>query len=61
MEKEQTNLTLRKDLKNRAIGAVNNGFFTGVNSLTGLVEKALEELLDRSHVPKTFDEVKQEA
>ena len=56
MEKETTNLSLRKDIKDRANGAVDNGFFSGVGSLSGLVEKALEELLDRSKVPKTFEQ-----
>jgi hypothetical protein len=60
MEKKKTNLFLRKDIKKRAIDAVDHGYFGGVGSLSGLVEKALEELLDRSHVPKVFVEVKQE-
>ena len=55
MEKEQTNLTLRKDVKARTVGAVENGYFAGVGSLTGLVEKALDELLNQAHVPKSFD------
>lgn len=55
MEKEQTNLTLRKDIKARAIGAVDNGFFIGVGSLTGLVEKALEELMNQANVPQSFE------
>jgi hypothetical protein len=55
MEKEQTNLNMRKDIKDRANGALDNGFFSGVSSLTGLVEKALDELMDRNHVPKTFE------
>lgn len=55
MEKEQTNLTLRKDIKHRANQAVDQGVFSGVSSLTGLVERALEELLDRNGVPKTFE------
>jgi len=56
MEKETTSLSLRKDIKKRAHAAVDNGCFSGVGSLSGLVEKALEELLDRSSVPKSFPE-----
>jgi hypothetical protein len=55
MEKETTNLSLRKDIKERANAALDSGFFSGVGSLSGLVEKALEELLDRNHAPKTFE------
>ena len=47
MEKEVTNLSLRKDIKERAIKAIKNGDFAGICSLSGLVEKALEELLNR--------------
>ena len=56
MEKEVTNLSLRKDIKKRAINALNCGYFSGINSLTGLVEKALEELMDRNNVPKPIVE-----
>jgi hypothetical protein len=55
MEKEKTNLTLREDIKNRATTAINCGYFTGICSLSSLVEKALVELLDRNNVPKTFE------
>jgi hypothetical protein len=46
MEKEVTNLSLRKDIKERANKAVDTGKFPGINSLSALVEKALEELLN---------------
>lgn len=45
MEKEVTNLSLRKDIKKRAIKAVVAGKFTGISSLSALVEVALDELL----------------
>jgi len=57
LEKEQTNLSLRKDIKERANGALDRGFFSGVSSLSGLVEKALEDILDQKRVPKTFAKV----
>ncbi len=57
MEKEQSSLTLRKDIKKRANDALSNGYFAGINSLSSLVEKALEEILDRQGVPKTFEEI----
>lgn len=60
MEKETTNLSLRKDIKNRSNAALEHGFFSGISSLSGLVEKALEELLDRGKVPKVFEQVVQE-
>jgi hypothetical protein len=53
--KEQTNLTMRIDIKKRANGAVDNGCITGISSLTGLVEKALEDYLDRNKIPKKFE------
>jgi hypothetical protein len=56
VEKETTNLSLRKDIKDRANGALQKGFFSGVGSLSGLVEKALDELLDRSNVPENFEQ-----
>ena len=46
VEKEQTNLTLRKDIKERAIKAIDKGLFSGINSLSSLVEIALVEKLD---------------
>lgn len=61
MEKETTNLSLRKDIKDRANSALERGFFSGVGSLSGLVEKALEELLDRTKVPKTFEKTTESA
>jgi hypothetical protein len=47
---------MRIDIKKRANGAVENGYLTGISSLTGLVEKALEEFLDRNKIPKRFEE-----
>jgi hypothetical protein len=57
MEKQTTNLSLRKDIKERANAALDHGYFSGVGSLTGLVEKALEEILDKACVPKKFEEL----
>ena len=51
MEKEVTNLTIRKDIKTRAIETVNQGFFPGISSLSGLVELALERVLNSKEVP----------
>ena len=45
MEKEVTNLYIRKDIKERATKAVKKGVFPGINSLSSLVELALEEIL----------------
>ena len=45
MEKEITNLSLRKDIKEKAVEALNKGKFPGIFSLSGLVELALDELL----------------
>ena len=47
MEKEITTLSIRKDIKKRAIKAVKKGVFPGINSLSNLVELALEEILKR--------------
>lgn len=55
MEKEITNLNLRLDIKNRAKAAIKNGYFDGVQSLSGLVEKSLADLMDKKNVPKKFD------
>jgi len=45
MEKEVTNLYIRKDIKERAKEAIQKGVFPGVNSLSNLVEIALENIL----------------
>jgi hypothetical protein len=45
MEKEQTNLRLRTDIKDRGNQAVSKGLFVGINDLSGLVELAVDELL----------------
>lgn len=44
-EKETTNITMRKDLKTVATDAVEQGVFSGVGSLSGLIELALVKLL----------------
>jgi len=51
MEKEVTNLYIRKDIKERAIEAVKKGVFPGVNSLSNLVELALENILKEAVSP----------
>lgn len=48
MEKEVTNLSLRRDIKERANKAIDAGHFPGIGSLSGLVEKALGELLNKT-------------
>ena len=55
MEKEQTNLSMRKDIKERAIKSIDSGVFPGICSLTALVEKALEELLDNTEKAKASE------
>jgi len=45
MRKEITNLTIRKDIKEKAVNAVRKGEFPGISSLSGLVELALEKIL----------------
>jgi len=45
MEKEATNLYIRKDIKKKSIEAIKNGEFPGINSLSSLVELALKEVL----------------
>ncbi len=50
-ERETTNLKLRRDIKKRANGSVENGHFNGITTLSGLVEKALTEILDKNNVP----------
>ena len=52
--KEPTCLNLRKDIKNRGIFAVDHGYFSGITSLSGLVERALQEIMDRNNVPKSI-------
>mgnify|MGYP000032267508 CR=1 FL=1 len=46
MEKEVTNLSIRRDIKHRAVKAVKNGLFPGINSLSALVEYALQKVLE---------------
>ncbi len=41
MEKEQTNLSLRIDVKEAANKAIDEGLFGGIISLSGLVEHSL--------------------
>lgn len=60
MEKETTSVSMRKDIKERANGALAHGFFSGVGSLSGLIDKALEELMDRNKVPKTLEQAKKD-
>lgn len=45
VNKEQTNLRLRKDIKKRGNQAVNDGKFPGINDLSGLVELSLDKVL----------------
>ena len=45
MEKESTNLYIRRDIKEKAVKAVRKGVFPGINSLSSLVELALENIL----------------
>jgi len=48
MIKEPTTLSIRRDIKRRAIEAVNKGLFPGISSLSGLVEYALQSILDKA-------------
>jgi len=48
MEKEVTSLYIRRDIKERAIEAVKKGAFPGINSLSNLVEFALEKVLNKT-------------
>jgi len=45
MEKETTTLNIRKDIKERAVEAIRKGAFPGINSLSSLVELALDKIL----------------
>ena len=45
MEKETTTLNIRKDIKERAVEAIRKGTFPGINSLSSLVELALDRIL----------------
>jgi hypothetical protein len=45
LEKEQTNLRIRTDIKERGNKAVSKGLFVGINDLSGLVELAIDEIL----------------
>ena len=47
MKKEVTTLSIRKDIKKRAIEAIQKGRFPGINSLSNLVEYALENVLKK--------------
>ena len=51
MEKKVTNLYIRKDIKERAINAIKKGVFPGINSLSSLVEFALENILKEAASP----------
>lgn len=57
MEKEITSLSIRKDIKKRSDEALERCLVPGgVGNFSGLVERALEEFLDRHSVPKIFIE-----
>lgn len=45
MTKQNTNLTLKTDIKIRAINAVKSGKFSGISSLSALVDAALDDKL----------------
>jgi hypothetical protein len=45
MDKETTNISIRKDIKDRAVKAVDDGKFPGISSLSSLIEVALDEIL----------------
>ena len=51
MKKEITNLYIRRDIKERAVEAVRKGVFPGINSLSSLVEFALENILKEASSP----------
>ena len=51
MKKEITNLYIRRDIKERAVKAVRKGVFPGINSLSSLVEFALENILKEAASP----------
>jgi hypothetical protein len=53
IRKEQTNLTLRKDIKARANGAIDRGYF-GKTNLSKLCEQLLEREMEHKAVPKNF-------
>lgn len=46
MEKTMTTIEIRKDLRERADQAVEKEVFTGISTLRGLIEYALEKLLN---------------
>jgi len=47
MNKVITSMSIREDLKERAEKAVQAGKFPGVSSLSGLIEYALEKILQK--------------
>ena len=51
MEKCRANIKLSVDVKRREINAVEDGSFKGITTLSGLVEIALIEILDKKDVP----------
>ena len=46
MEKEPTMISLRKDIKERAVKALDTGKFPGISSLSSLIEVALDKILE---------------
>ena len=55
MEKETTTLNIRKDIKERAVEAIRKGTFPGINSLSSLVELALDKILKERVVEVTAE------
>ena len=50
MERKAVNIPLRTDLRTRAEKAIDNGVFPGIKNLSGLIEKALEDVLNKKEV-----------
>lgn len=47
MEKAKTCINIRKDLKKRALKAIDKGKFPGISSLSGLIEQELEDVIKK--------------
>ncbi|MDR2699256.1 MAG: hypothetical protein LBC12_00285 [Nitrososphaerota archaeon] len=52
IEKEQLNLWISKDVKNRITRAVELRCFRGITTVSGLVEKFILDALDEHHIPQ---------
>lgn len=55
MNKVISSMSIREDLKKQAEKAIEDGKFSGITSLSGLIEYALKQALDELNNPKERD------